>query len=63
MRNAAVDWNCEDSDDTDNDYAYRDHKYTLKESRIDHKMYIIKKRAELCLLKQQKDKLRFYGLK
>jgi hypothetical protein len=50
MRNA-VDWQEYDSDDSDNGYVYRDHKYTLKESMIDKKMYLIKKRAELCLLK------------
>lgn len=58
----AVDWRFDDSDDScDSGNLNSNQKNKLKESMRDKKDYIMMKRAEICYLKQQKEKFRFFG--
>ena len=59
MKNA-VDWNLDDSDDSEKQVKRR---HTIKECSRDRQAYLLKKRADLIFWKLQKDKLKVRGFK
>jgi hypothetical protein len=61
MKNA-VDWQIEDSDDSDNE-VQRSSRNRIKECKRQKQINLLKKRADLIYLKLQKDKYKVHGFK